>query len=165
MTKEKPLDDHQIAVLSVLFDDDVLGDVTLAAKKAEIPRNYGVSNLFTDRFCKEVQRLTDQFLAINAPTAAIALISVARDPTKPGAETVRKTAMDILSTQGMGKREKKEVEVTVQHNIVELPSKIALEHIPQDQIITLTPHEYVEEIEARNEALQSAQNEILSEAP
>ena len=100
------LTDKQECFLEVLFDKDVKGDITKAAKKAGYtsPDNnaWRIARALKDQIIER----TKDFLAIHGPKAASVFIAALNDgPNAPGVKEKLLAAREVLDRSGIIKTE------------------------------------------------------------
>ena len=115
----RELTTKQQTFLTVLFDE-AEGDYTRAKQIAGY--SEGTSSSEVIRSLKdEVLELTKEYLAMNAPRAARAMISVLDRPSELGNQHKLSAAKELLDRIGIHKTDK--VEVTAPSGIMLLPPK------------------------------------------
>jgi len=115
----RELTTKQQTFLQVLFDE-AGGDYTKAKQLAGY--SAGTSSSEVLRSLKdEVVELTKEYLAMNAPRAATAMINVLNDPSQLGNQHRLNAAKELLDRIGIHKTDK--VEVTTPSGIMLLPPK------------------------------------------
>ena len=86
---------------------------------------YGIKTVmakgFIDNLKEEVIEATQLYIAMNAPRAAMAVVSGIADPTELGLKEKLNAAKDLLDRAGLVKTEK--VQVTAPNGIMILPAK------------------------------------------
>ena len=102
--------ENQVKFLDVLFDD-AGGDVATAKKLAGYAE--GTSTTVVVRSLKEeILDETQQYMARNAPKAAVAMASALLDPTELGLRDKMSAAKELLDRTGLVKTEKLQVEAS-----------------------------------------------------
>ena len=102
--------ENQVKFLDVLFDD-AGGDVATAKKLAGYAE--GTSTTVVVRSLKEeILDATQQYMARNAPKAAVAMASALLDPTELGLRDKMSAAKELLDRTGLVKTEKLQVETS-----------------------------------------------------
>ncbi|MDB0024147.1 hypothetical protein N9E36_01565 [bacterium] len=102
--------ENQVKFLDVLFDD-AGGDVATAKKLAGYAE--GTSTTVVVRSLKEeILDATQQYMARNAPKAAVAMASALLDPTELGLRDKMSAAKELLDRTGLVKTEKLQVEAS-----------------------------------------------------
>lgn len=105
----KELTDKQKLFLDLLFDDEVQGDIQLAKKLAGYSDSTPVSVLLS-ALADEIYERTREYLAANAPKAAMSLAGVLKTPTTPGVQNALRAAEQLLDRAGHVKTEKVQVQ-------------------------------------------------------
>jgi phage terminase small subunit len=119
---KKDLNERQKKFVEALFDSDVRGNFTLAAKKAGYSENTDgveVADAIDDTYILEQAA---RYLKRSTPKAVIELISLLENPP-PNSENIRKVAGDILDRAGIVKKDALDITVQAPTGIVILPSK------------------------------------------
>tara|TARA_R110000823_G_scaffold167973_2_gene300207 strand:- start:183 stop:557 length:375 start_codon:yes stop_codon:yes gene_type:complete len=102
--------ENQVKFLDVLFDE-AGGDVATAKKLAGYAE--GTSTTVVVRSLKEeILDATQQYMARNAPKAAVAMASALLDPTELGLRDKMSAAKELLDRTGLVKTEKLQVEAS-----------------------------------------------------
>jgi hypothetical protein len=115
----RTLSDQQKLFLQVLFEE-ANGSIIEAKKLA----GYAVSTSTTSivkALKDEIAEHTQMYIARNAPTAAVAMVSGLTDPTQLGIKDKMNAAKDMMDRAGFAKTEKIEVKTT--GGIMLLPPK------------------------------------------
>ena len=100
--------ENQVKFLDVLFDE-AGGDVATAKKLAGYAD--GTSTTVVVKSLKEeILEATQQYMARNAPKAAVAMASALMDPTELGLRDKMSAAKELLDRTGLIKTEKIQVE-------------------------------------------------------
>lgn len=118
--KDSNLTPRQEKFLSCLFEE-AGGDI----RKAMDLAGYSKSTKIVDvvgPLNEHVQELTKHFINTTAPEALFTLLSILRDPTRPGSNVALKAADSLLDRGGIIKNDGSKGEKTVQ-NIFILPEK------------------------------------------
>jgi hypothetical protein len=87
---------------------------------AGFSENYKTSQL-TNYLKEEIIEATQLYIAMHAPTAAIAMVSGILDPTELGIKEKMNAAKDLLDRAGLVKTDKVQVEST--NGVMILPAK------------------------------------------
>ena len=106
--KNRVLTDKQISFLSVLFDN-ANGDINEAKRMAGYSTSTSSSDIISS-LKDEIMEKTQEFMAGNAPRAAVALVSGIMEPTELGIKEKMVAAKEILDRVGLVKTEKLQVE-------------------------------------------------------
>lgn len=102
--------ENQVKFLDVLFDE-AGGDVATAKKLAGYAD--GTSTTVVVKSLKEeILEATQQYMARNAPKAAVAMTSALMDPTELGLRDKMSAAKELLDRTGLIKTEKIQVEAS-----------------------------------------------------
>jgi hypothetical protein len=102
--------ENQVKFLDVLFDE-AGGDVATAKKLAGYAD--GTSTTVVVKSLKEeILEATQQYMARNAPKAAVAMASALMDPTELGLRDKMSAAKELLDRTGLVKTEKLQVEAS-----------------------------------------------------
>ena len=102
--------ENQVKFLDVLFDE-AGGDVATAKKLAGYAD--GTSTTVVVKSLKEeIPEATQQYMARNAPKAAVAMASALMDPTELGLRDKMSAAKELLDRTGLVKTEKLQVEAS-----------------------------------------------------
>ena len=102
--------ENQVKFLDVLFDE-AGGDVATAKKLAGYAD--GTSTTVVVKSLKEeILDATQQYMARNAPKAAVAMASALIDPTELGLRDKMSAAKELLDRTGLVKTEKIQVEAS-----------------------------------------------------
>jgi hypothetical protein len=115
----KELSEQHKKFLEVLFDE-AGGSLNKAKEMAGFSRGYS-TRLLTNYLKEEIIEATQLFIAMNAPKAAMAMVSGIDDPTELGLKEKMSAAKDLLDRAGLGKTDKIQVEAT--NGIMILPAK------------------------------------------
>ncbi len=104
----KELTEKQQLFLDLLFDDEVQGDISMAMKLAGYvnTKPSTVLNALAD----EIYDRTREYIAANAPKAAMSLAGVLKTPTTPGVQNALRAAEQLLDRAGHVKTEKVQVQ-------------------------------------------------------
>ena len=106
----RQLTEKQQKLLNVLFDE-AGGDIVLAKKLA----GYADASSTTDvvkGLKEEILEATQEYMARNAPRAAVAIAGGLVDPTELGIRDKLAAAKELLDRTGLVKTEKMQVEAT-----------------------------------------------------
>ena len=102
--------ENQVKFLDVLFDE-AGGDVATAKKLAGYAD--GTSTTVVVKSLKEeILEATQQYMARNAPKAAVAMAGALMDPTELGLRDKMSAAKELLDRTGLVKTEKLQVEAS-----------------------------------------------------
>ena len=102
--------ENQVKFLDVLFDE-AGGDVATAKKLAGYAD--GTSTTVVVKSLKEeILEATQQYMARNAPKAAVAMASALMDPTELGLRDKMSAAKELLDRTGLIKTEKIQLEAS-----------------------------------------------------
>jgi len=102
--------ENQVKFLDVLFDE-AGGDVAIAKKLAGYAD--GTSTTVVVKSLKEeILEATQQYMARNAPKAAVAMAGALLDPTELGLRDKMSAAKELLDRTGLIKTEKIQVEAS-----------------------------------------------------
>jgi|TARA_R110000868_G_scaffold248830_1_gene505369 hypothetical protein len=115
----KELSEQHKKFLEVLFDE-AGGSLNKAKEMAGFSRGYS-TRLLTNYLKEEIIEATQLFIAMNAPKAAMAMVSGIDDPTELGLKEKMSAAKDLLDRAGLGKTDKIQVEAT--NGVMILPAK------------------------------------------
>jgi hypothetical protein len=115
----KELSEQHKKFLEVLFDE-AGGSLNKAKEMAGFSRGYS-TRLLTNYLKEEIIEATQLFIAMNAPKAAMAMVSGIDYPTELGLKEKMSAAKDLLDRAGLGKTDKIQVEAT--NGIMILPAK------------------------------------------
>ena len=116
------LTEKQRKFVEALFDSDVNGNYTLAAKKAGYSETTDVSAIANSIDETTILEYTAKFLKRKTPKAAAQLVNLLDNPP-PNSENIRKVAGDILDRAGLVKKDALDVTVQAPTGIVILPAK------------------------------------------
>ena len=120
------LTDMQERFLDVLFDEDVRGDITKAAKKAGYNSPDNNAWRIAKALKNQIIELTKDYLAIHGPEAAAAFIAALREgPHTPGIKERLLAAREILDRSGICKTE--QISIDTPGTLFLLPLKDLLE--------------------------------------
>jgi hypothetical protein len=120
MTTKKELTEQQKKFIEVLFAE-AAGDPVKARKLAGYSEGYSTKAIM-NTLREEVIEATQLFIAMNAPRAAMAVVSGVVDPTELGMKDKLNAAKDLLDRAGLVKTEKVQVEANT-GGIMFLPAK------------------------------------------
>ena len=115
----KELSEQHTKFLEVLFDE-AGGNLNKAKEMAGFSRGYS-TRLLTNYLKEEIIEATQLFIAMNAPKAAMAMVSGIDDPTELGLKEKMHAAKDLLDRAGLAKTDKIQVEAT--NGVMILPAK------------------------------------------
>ena len=105
----RQLTERQQKFLSVLFDE-AGGDVATAKKLAGYSDATRIEEVVNSSMKEEILESTQNFMARNAPKAAMAMVSGLFDPTELGIRDKMTAAKELLDRTGLVKTEKVQVE-------------------------------------------------------
>jgi hypothetical protein len=120
MTTKKELTEQQKKFIEVLFAE-AAGDPVKARKLAGYSEGYSTKAIM-NTVREEVIEATQLFIAMNAPRAAMAVVSGVIDPTELGMKDKLNAAKDLLDRAGLVKTEKVQLEANT-GGIMFLPAK------------------------------------------
>ena len=120
MTTKKELTEQQKKFIEVLFAE-AAGDPVKARKLAGYSEGYSTKAIM-NTLREEVIEATQLFIAMNAPRAAMAVVSGVVDPTELGMKDKLNAAKDLLDRAGLVKTEKVQLEANT-GGIMFLPAK------------------------------------------
>lgn len=120
MATKRVLTEQQQKFMEVLFTE-AAGDPVKARKLAGYCEGASTKVIMM-ALKEEVIEATQLFMAMNAPRAAMAVISGITDPTELGMRDKLNAAKDLLDRAGLAKTDKIQVETTGS-NIMFLPPK------------------------------------------
>jgi hypothetical protein len=120
MTTKKELTEQQKKFIEVLFAE-AAGDPVKARKLAGYSEGYSTKAIM-NTIREEVIEATQLFIAMNAPRAAMAVVSGVIDPTELGMKDKLNAAKDLLDRAGLVKTEKVQLEANT-GGIMFLPAK------------------------------------------
>jgi len=123
MATKRVLTEQQQKLMEVLFNE-AAGDPVKARKLAGYA-DASSTKLIMTALKEEVIEATQLFMAMNAPRAAMAVISGIDDPTELGIKEKLSAAKDLLDRSGVVKTEKLEVQTS--GGIMILPPKDSAE--------------------------------------
>ena len=115
----KKLTEQQAKFIEVLFAE-AGGDPVKAKKLAGYSDNSSTKDIM-DSIKEEVIQATQLYVAINAPRAAMAVVSGIVDPTELGIKEKLNAAKDLLDRAGVVKTEKMQIEAS--NGVMILPPK------------------------------------------
>jgi hypothetical protein len=115
----KELTEQHKKFLDVLFHE-AKGNISKAKVLAGFSENYKTSQI-TNYLKEEIIEATQLYIAMHAPTAAIAMVSGILDPTELGIKEKMNAAKDLLDRAGLVKTDKVQVEST--NGVMILPAK------------------------------------------
>ena len=119
----RQLTEKQQKLLNVLFDE-AGGDVVMAKKLA----GYAETSSTTDvvkGIKEEILEATQEYMARNAPRAAVAIAGGLLDPTELGIRDKLSAAKELLDRTGLVKTEKMQVEAS--GGVMLMPPKAVVE--------------------------------------
>ena len=102
--------ENQVKFLDVLFDE-AGGDVATAKKLAGYADGTATT-VVVKSLKEEILEATQQYMARNAPKAAVAMASALMDPTELGLRDKMSAAKELLDRTGLIKTEKIQVEAS-----------------------------------------------------
>jgi len=115
----KKLTEQQAKFIEVLFAE-AGGDPVKAKKMAGYSDNSSTKEIM-DSIKEEVIQATQLYVAVNAPRAAMAVVSGIVDPTELGIKEKLNAAKDLLDRAGVVKTEKMQIEAS--NGVMILPPK------------------------------------------
>jgi hypothetical protein len=115
----KELTEQHQKFLEVLFNE-AGGNITRAKQLAGFSPGYS-TRLLTNSLKEEIIEATQLFIAMNAPKAAVAMVSGIDDPTELGIKEKMNAAKDLLDRAGLVKTDKVQVEAV--NGVMILPAK------------------------------------------
>ena len=110
---------NQLKFLEVLFDE-ADGDVAAAKRLAGYAESSATTTIVKS-LKEEILEATQQYMARNAPKAAVAMANALSDPTQLGIRDRMSAAKEVLDRTGLVKTEKMHVETT--GGVMLMPSK------------------------------------------
>ena len=116
---KRELSEQQKKFIEVLFAE-AGGNPSKARQLAGYSEGYNTKVLM-EVLKEEVIEATQLYIAMNAPRAAMAVVSGISDPTELGLKEKLNAAKDLLDRAGLVKTEK--VQVTAPNGIMILPAK------------------------------------------
>lgn len=119
MTSPKKLTEMQQKFLDVLFDE--AGGDAVVAKKLAGYSDTTATTVIIESLRDEIAAATQNYIARNAPAAAVAMVGVIKDPSQLGIKEQMAASKDIMDRAGFAKVEK--VEVTAKGGVMLLPPK------------------------------------------
>lgn len=121
MEMEK-LNTKQTAFIDALLSEDAMGDLRTAMQMAGYSEKTKVAYLAKE-LRKEIREATETLLAMYAPKAAFALVSILDNPDTFNARHIIAASKEILDRTGLGAKAQMEVEVSAHNPIFILPPK------------------------------------------
>ena len=115
----KKLTEQQAKFIEVLFAE-AGGDPVKAKKMSGYSDNSSTKEIM-DSIKEEVIQATQLYVAVNAPRAAMAVVSGIVDPTELGIKEKLNAAKDLLDRAGVVKTEKMQIEAS--NGVMILPPK------------------------------------------
>ena len=112
----------QTLFLDALVSEDAMGDLRAAMRLAGYSDNTKVAYIARE-LRKEIREATETLLAIYAPRAAYALISILDNPDTFNARHIISASKEILDRTGLGVKSQMEVAVNNHDPIFILPPK------------------------------------------
>ena len=106
----RKLTENQQKFLDVLFEE-ADGD-PISAKKLAGYSNSVSATVIVNSLKEEILKATQEYMARNAPKAAVALTSAITDPTQLGIKDKMSAAKEVLDRIGLIKTEKLQVEAS-----------------------------------------------------
>lgn len=119
----RKLTENQQKFLDVLFEE-ADGD-PISAKKLAGYSNSVSTTVIVNSLKEEILKATQEYMARNAPKAAVALTSAITDPTQLGIKDKMSAAKEVLDRIGLIKTEKLQVEAS--GGVILLPPKNPVE--------------------------------------
>ena len=127
--------ENQLKFLEVLFDE-ANGDVATAKKLAGYAEGSSTTNIVKS-LKEEILEATQQYMARNAPRAAVAMAGALLDPTELGIRDKMSAAKELLDRTGLVKTEKMQVEAT--GGVMLMPPKAKAEEDDQMGVPAIVP--------------------------
>lgn len=112
----------QTLFLDALVSDDAMGDLRTAMRLAGYSDNTKVAYIARE-LRKEIREATETLLAMYAPKAAYALISILDNPDTFNARHIISASKEILDRTGLGVKTQMDVAVNSHNPIFILPPK------------------------------------------
>ena len=112
----------QTLFLDTLVSEDAMGDLRTAMRLAGYSDNTKVAYIARE-LRKEIREATELLLAMYAPKAAYALISILDNPDTFNARHIISASKEILDRTGLGVKSQMEVAVSSHNPIFILPPK------------------------------------------
>ena len=112
----------QTLFLDALVSEDAMGDLRTAMRLAGYSDNTKVAYIARE-LRKEIREATETLLAMYAPKAAYALISILDNPDTFNARHIISASKEILDRTGLGVKSQMEVAVSSHNPIFILPPK------------------------------------------
>ena len=119
----RKLTENQQKFLDVLFEE-ADGD-PISAKKLAGYSNSVSTTVIVNSLKEEILKATQEYMARNAPKAAVALTSAITDPTQLGIKDKMSAAKEVLDRIGLIKTERLQVEAS--GGVILLPPKNPVE--------------------------------------
>tara|TARA_R110002020_G_scaffold173397_2_gene364284 strand:+ start:221 stop:592 length:372 start_codon:yes stop_codon:yes gene_type:complete len=119
----RKLTENQQKFLDVLFEE-ADGD-PISAKKLAGYSNSVSATVIVNSLKEEILKATQEYMARNAPKAAVALTSAITDPTQLGIKDKMSAAKEVLDRIGLIKTERLQVEAS--GGVILLPPKNPVE--------------------------------------
>ena len=108
--------------LDALLSEEVMGDLRTAMRMAGYSDNTKVAYIAKE-LRKEIREATELLLAMYAPKAAYALISILDNPDTFNARHIISASKEVLDRTGLGVKSHLEVAVSTHNPIFILPPK------------------------------------------
>ena len=112
----------QTLFLDTLVSEDAMGDLRAAMRLAGYSDNTKVAYIARE-LRKEIREATETLLAMYAPKAAYALISILDNPDTFNARHIISASKEVLDRTGLGVKSQMEVSVSSHNPIFILPPK------------------------------------------
>ena len=112
----------QTLFLDTLVSEDAMGDLRTAMRLAGYSDNTKVAYIARE-LRKEIREATETLLAMYAPKAAYALISILDNPDTFNARHIISASKEVLDRTGLGVKSQMEVAVNSHNPIFILPPK------------------------------------------
>ena len=122
MNELTTLTSKQKLFLDTLVSEDAMGDLRAAMRLAGYSDNTKVAYIARE-LRKEIREATELLLAMYAPKAAYALISILDNPDTFNARHIISASKEILDRTGLGVKSQMEVAVSSHNPIFILPPK------------------------------------------
>ena len=112
----------QTLFLDTLVSEDAMGDLRTAMRLAGYSDNTKVAYMARE-LRKEIKEAAETLLAMYAPKAAYALVSILDNPDTFNARHIISASKEILDRTGLGVKTQMDVAVNSHHPIFILPPK------------------------------------------
>ena len=111
MTEAASITSKQQVFLDALISEECMGDLRSAMKIAGYSDNTKIANIARE-LRKEIKEATETLLAMYAPKAAYALMSILDSPEAFNARHIIAASKEILDRTGLGAKSQMEVEIS-----------------------------------------------------